>query len=287
MARSQSHKLGKFIGAFFEDLMKEPIREFADKSGLYFDTVGFRKARGGRKLTWADVYGSKHDLDFVLEKNGSEDAIGEPVAFVELAWRRYVKHSKNKAQEISGAVDPICEKYKFSKPFKGAILSGQFTKNSLDQLKKDNFHILYIPYEKLVDAFRTQGLDIDYDEDTKENDLRKKYAAVSKNENKPLLETVRKRILKTCETEIKQFISELSASYNRKIKNICILPLHGKSTEVLSADKSIDFINDYSSFSSNLPLAYVEIIVAYNEGTIIQGQFKEKEEAVEFLAKIK
>ena len=220
MATSQSHTLGEFIGAFFEDLMKNPIREFADKSGLYFDTVGYRKARGGCKLTWTDVHGSKHDLDFVLEKNGSEDAIGEPVAFIELAWRRYVRHSKNKAQEISGAVDPICEKYKFNKPFKGAILSGLFTKNSLDQLKKDNFNILYIPYEKLVDAFRTQGLDIDYDEDTKENDLRKKYAAVSKNENKPLLETVRKRILKTCETEIKQFISELSASYNRKIKNI-------------------------------------------------------------------
>lgn len=286
MATSQSHKLGEFIGAFFEDLMKSPIREFANKCGLYFDAGGSRKARGGKKLTWTDVHGSKHDLDFVLEKNGSEDSIGEPVAFIELAWRRYVKHSKNKVQEISGAVDPICEKYKFNKPFKGAILSGEFTKNSLDQLKKDGFHLLYIPYTTLVDAFKAYGLDIDFGEDTKESDLRKKYVAVSQKKSKPLLEKIRNKLLKECEAEIKRFVSELSASYNRKIKNICILPLHGKRTNVISVGKAIAFINGYSSFPSHLPLAYVEVVVTYNNGTIVQGQFKEKEEAIEFLERI-
>ncbi len=71
MAKSQSHTLGEFIGTFFEDLMKKPISEFAEKSGLYFDTIGPRKARKGKKLTWTDVHGSKHDLDFVLEKGGT------------------------------------------------------------------------------------------------------------------------------------------------------------------------------------------------------------------------
>lgn len=287
MATSQSHTLGEFIGAFFEDLMKKPIREFANKNGLYFDTVGYREARNSHKLTWTDVHGSKHDLDFVLEKNGTEKVIGEPIAFVELAWRRYTKHSKNKVQEISGAINPICEKYKFSKPFKGAILSGQFTQNSLDQLKKDDFHVLYIPFEKLVKSFKSQGLDIDFEEKTPEQELRKKYIAVSQKKNKPLLENVRKDILKTCKTEINQFISELSASYNRKIKTICILPLHGKRIEILSIDKAIDFINGYTGVSDCLPLEYIEVIVTYNNGTFIQGQFKEKEEAVEFLEKIK
>ena len=68
MANSQSHKLGEFIGAFFEDLMKKPFSDFADKNGLYFDTIGPRKARRGKKVTWTDIHGSKHDLDFVLEK---------------------------------------------------------------------------------------------------------------------------------------------------------------------------------------------------------------------------
>ena len=100
MAKSQSHTLGEFIGAFFEDLMKKPFRDFADKNGLYFDTIGPRRARKGKKVTWTDVHGSKHDLDFVIEKGGTEEHVGEPVAFIELAWRSYTKHSKNKAKKF-------------------------------------------------------------------------------------------------------------------------------------------------------------------------------------------
>ena len=287
MAISQSHILGEFIGSFFEDLMKKPVREFAQKHGLYFDTVGQRKARGGKKLTWTDVHGSKHNLDFVLEKGGTEEVIGDPVAFIELAWRRYTKHSKNKAQEIAGAVNPICEKYKLSKPFKGAILSGQFTENALNQLKNDDFHVLYIPFEKLVNAFSTFGLDIDFDEDSKEADLKKKYAAVSKRSNKALLENVREEILSSCDTEIKQFIDELEASYTRKIKSICILPLHGTRTEVVDVEKAIAFINGYTNISVNQKLEYIEVIVTYNNGSIIQCQFRTKAEAVSFLNMIK
>lgn len=287
MAKSQSHTLGEFIGAFFEDLMKKPIREFADKNNLYFDSLGPRKARGGKKVTWTDVHGSKHDLDFVIEKGGTEETIGEPIAFIELAWRRYTKHSKNKAQEISGAVNPICEKYEFNKPFKGAILSGHFTENSLNQLKSDNFHVLYIPFERLVKAFGTHGLDIDFDEDSKESAIKKKYATVAKRSNKRLLEKVREEILKSCETEINQFVSELSQSYNRKIKTISILPLHGVRTEVINVEKAIGFINDYDGIPESNHLVYIEVIVAYNNGTLIQCQFKEKEEAIEFLSKIK
>jgi hypothetical protein len=109
MATSPSHTLGEFIGSFFEDLMKKPISEFATTENLYFDSAGVRKARPGKKVTWTDVHGSRHDLDFVLEQGGTDAVIGNPVAFIELAWRRYTKHSKNKVQEIEGAVNPICE----------------------------------------------------------------------------------------------------------------------------------------------------------------------------------
>lgn len=287
MATSQSHTLGEFIGAFFEDLMKKPVREFSQKHGLYFDTIGQRKARGGKKLTWTDVHGSKHDLDFVIEKGGTEDVIGEPVAFIELAWRRYTKHSKNKAQEISGAVNPICEKYRLVKPFKGAILSGQFTENSLTQLKNDDFHVLYIPFEKLVQAFSAHDLDIDFNESSKEADLKKKFDAVSNPSNKALLERVRNEIISSCDAEIKQFINELETSYNRQIKTICILPLHGTRTEVIDVEKAIAFINGYNNIPASQQLKYIEIVVTYNNGSVIQCQFKTKAEAVEFLNKIK
>lgn len=288
MAKSPSHQLGEFIGAFFEDLMKKPIHEFADKHGLYFDTNCPRKARGNRKtLAWKDVHGNQHLLDYVLERGGTESEFGEPIAFIELAWRNYTKHSKNKAQEISGAVNPICEKYKMLKPFKGAILSGVFTDNSLNQLKSEGFHVLYIPTKKVVEAFSIHGLDIDYDEDTKDADLKRIYKTVSKKSNEPVLEKVRREILNICETEINQFVSELSQSYNRKIKTICILPLHGTRTEVIDVEKAIDFINDYENIPEESQLEYIEVIVTYNNGTRIQCQFREKVEAIDFLNKIK
>ena len=173
------------------------------------------------------------------------------------------------------------------KPFKGAILSGVFTDGSLNQLKSEGFHVLYIPSKKMVQAFSVHGLDIDYDEGTSKAELKSKYIAISKKSNKAILEKVRQEILKTCEPEIKQFVSELSASYKRKIKTICILPLHGKRTEVADVEKAIDYINGYTDIPTDHSLEYIEVIVTYNNGTIIQCQFKEKDEAVGFLERIR
>ena len=288
MAKSQSHQLGEFIGSFFEDLMKEPIREFTDNYGLYFDTNRPRKVRKNRKtLTWTDVHANKHRLDFVIEKGGTETEIGDPVAFIEIAWRNYTRHSKNKVQEISAAVNPICDKYEMIKPFKGAILSGVFTDNSISQLRSEGFHVLYIPSEKIIEAFKAHGLDIYYDDNTTEAEVSKKYTAISKKSNNAILEKVRQEILKTCKAEIGQFVGELSLFYNRKIKIISILPLHGKRTEMFDVEKAIEFINAYTDISEDQSLEYIEVVVNYNNGSIIQCQFKEKIEVVGFLKRLK
>lgn len=283
MAVSQSHTLGEFLGTFFEDLMKAPVREFSEKNGLYFDSYGLRKARKGKKVSWTDIHGSSHDLDFVIEKNGTDANMGTPIAFIELAWRRYTKHSKNKAQEIAGAVDPICERYKRIKPFKGAILSGLFTENSLSQLKNDGFHVLYIPFDKVVQAFRVHGFDVFFDEKTEESDIKRMYETVTKKSNRPLLDKVRNELLAACTDEINAFIKDLENSYNRKICSIYILPLHGVKIEVPNIEKAIRFVNDYEGLPDNCQLQYIEIIVNYNNGSVIQCQFKEKDEVVDFL----
>ena len=287
MAQSQAHKLGEFLGSFFEYLMKEPIQEFSEKYGLFFDSMGVRKTRKGKKVCWTDIHDSKHDLDFVLEKGGSQTLVGDPVAFIELAWRRYTKHSKNKVQEISGAVDPICEKYKTMTPFKGAILCGFFTENSLEQLKNDDFHVLYIPFEKFARSFKNHGLDIDFDEKTKESEFKKKFSAVSKRSNRKKLELIRADFLHNCNEEIKQFVRELDLYYNRRIKNISVLPLHGVRTEVLDIDNAIAFIKDYSALPVEQKLEYIDIVVTYINGSMIQCQFKSKEESIAFLEKIR
>lgn len=287
MAKSEAHTLGEFIGTFFEDLMKKPILEFAKRSNLYFDTYGERSARPSKKLTWEDINGSKHDLDIVLEKGGTDEVIGVPVAFIELAWRRYTKHSKNKAQEIAGAINPICEKYKCIKPFKGAILCGHFTENSLEQMKKDHFSVLYIPFDKLVTAFAKYGFDIDFNEDTKESEFKKKNAELAKRVNQPKLQHVRDEILSSCAGEINEFVQKLDFSYNCKVQTICILPLHGVRKEVNDINSAIAFIEEYVSLPEGHQLECIEITVTFNGGSDIRCRFKEKLEAIDFLNYIK
>ena len=99
------HQCGEVLEAAVEPL----LRRFAKEHNLYLDKKGPRPARSGKKVSWTDVRGNTHDLDYVLERNGSDAKIGKPVAFIETAWRRYTKHSRNKAQEIQGALMPLLE----------------------------------------------------------------------------------------------------------------------------------------------------------------------------------
>lgn len=48
---SYAHKLGEFIGKFFESTMKQPVKDIAKKYDMYFDSYGYRKARGKDKVT--------------------------------------------------------------------------------------------------------------------------------------------------------------------------------------------------------------------------------------------
>ena len=97
MAQSPAHTWGQIIGKVVELGVANLLQEVASEYGLYVDSHGPRPARAGKKVTWLDRYGNQHDLDYVLERGGSETRVGTPVGFIEVAWRRYTKHSKNKA----------------------------------------------------------------------------------------------------------------------------------------------------------------------------------------------
>jgi len=161
---SPAHKFGQLIGIFIEEAFYPKLQNFAKRKGLYLDRIGKRNARSGAKVTWKDNKGNSHDLDFVLEKDGTEEAKGNPVAFIEIAWRRYKKHSKNKAQEIQGAINPLVDTYSIYSPFKGAIISGVFTKNALEQLRTQGFSVIHFNYEQMISAFKEVNIDIYYEE---------------------------------------------------------------------------------------------------------------------------
>lgn len=65
--------------------LQPELNTFAKKHKLYLDKQGMRKARTGQKVSWTDENNNKHNLDLVLERGGTENKIGIPVAFIELS----------------------------------------------------------------------------------------------------------------------------------------------------------------------------------------------------------
>ena len=79
MAESLAHRWGQIIGDGFEMFVRKVLGEVARRHGLYLDFKRPRATRGGQgKVTWQDGYGNKHDLDYVLERGGTEEKLGLP-----------------------------------------------------------------------------------------------------------------------------------------------------------------------------------------------------------------
>ena len=284
MAESLSHKFGQIIGDILELALEPHLEKFAKKHKLYLDKKAERKGRKGKKVSWVDGNNNKHDLDFVLERGGTHQVVGVPVAFIESAWRRYTRHSRNKAQEIQSAILPLAGKYQSSSPFMGVVLAGVFTSGALNQLESNGFTVLYFPYETVVKAFKKFEINASYDEQTAEADFRKKIASWIKLQNK---ESVAKELVKLNKKEVNKFLETLTHSVSRFIERIILLPLHGKETETNSITEAINFVEEYSESQSKLPLSKYEVIIRYNTGDKIEASFKDKKNCIKFLESYK
>jgi hypothetical protein len=282
MAESNSHKFGQIIGNALETAVEPMLRGIADKHNLYLDRKGERLARKSKKVTWVDVYENAHDLDYVFEREGSQTHVGAPLAFIEIAWRRYTKHSRNKAQEIQGAIRPLVSTYWKEAPFAGAILAGDFTGGALTQLTSLNFKVLHFPYETMLTAFSRVGIDARFNENTEEEEFARKVLAWENLSESQRLE-VAQALLEINEQEVNKFKALLEQAIMRRIETIHILPLHGAQSAYTSIAEAIEFIENYNEASISNPIRKYEILIRYNNGDRIEAQFIEKEQAVEFL----
>lgn len=245
VATSPAHKFGQIIGEVLEKSIEPGLRLLADKHGLFLDVKGKRPAREGRKkITWLDLYGNTHDLDFVLEKNGTPECNGTPVAFVETAWRRYTKHSRNKAQEIQGAIVPLSLTHQSHAPFIGVVLAGEYTEGSLIQLRSLNFHVLHISYRSVLEAFRSVGIDANFGEDTPDDEVRMKveaWEALSRTEQMKMIGF----LSKSNRDKISKFDKALERAITRQVERVAILPLHGRTCECATIAQAINFVENY------------------------------------------
>ncbi len=282
MAISPAHKFGQIVGGMLEEAINPFLESFSREHGLYLDRKGRRPARSGTKVRWTDVYGNRHDLDFVLERGGSPDHIGTPVAFIETAWRRYTKHSRNKAQEIQGAIQPLAATYKNAAPFIGVILAGVFTEGAIKQLQSLGFAVLYFPYETIVKAFGRVGISAKFDEVTPDAESARRvraWRALSAGKRR----SVAVALVKLNDGRIQSFLDALRKSATRQIEQIYVLPLHGASARIATIEEAIQYVERYDEGRPENRLVRYEVRIVYSNGDRIEGQFKDKESAIAFL----
>ena len=284
MAHSPSHRFGQIIGDLLEEIMTPQFQLFCDQRGLYLDKKGTRgEARNGKKVSWVDKYGNQHDLDFVIEKGGSINVRGRPLAFIEAAWRRYTKHARNKAQEIQGALLPIAEKYDWDKPFLGVILAGVFTHGALTQMRTSGFEVALFPYESIVAAFAAMGIDARFDEKTPDavfqNTIQQIDALTSQCRTRFKL-----HLIESNQALLDQFFVKLQTVLDRQIAQVVLIPLHGRQSEFETVADAITFVTHYREDTLiNSTFRKYEIMVRYTNNDKIDASFQDKERAIAFL----
>lgn len=285
MATSPTHRFGQIIGDLLELATVEKVRPVAQKHGMYLDYIHPRPARGGRrKIHVEDALGNHHDLDLVVEENGSEQELGKPRAFIEVAWRRYTKHSKNKAQEISSAVLACAKRFADDAPFTGTVLAGEFTQNSLDQLASQGFVVVHFPLDAIVDAFSVAGIDAYWEEDTPDALVEEqvaKYDALPPER----IDAIKKRLFEIEKDDFDTFVHVLDQSLERKVEVVKVASLWGVSHAFATVADARDYIGHVDEHGApEAGFMRFEVEVVYTNGSKTSMTFASKYEALQKLA---
>jgi len=291
MAESLAHRWGQIVGDAFETFVRRILADVAQQHGLYLDFKRPRAARGGQSnVTWQDGYGNRHGLDYVLERGGTDEAPGVPAAFVESAWRRYTKHSKNKAQEIEAAVMPVALAFSRHLPFLGAVLAGEFTRNALHQLESKGFAVLHIPYGSILAAFGELGIDASSEDGvggTTEAQFRRKIAKWESLSQPRAVERLHAGIHTLHKREIAEFKQRLEAAITRRVMSVRLAVFRGRSVECSDVESAIAYLVEEERScrlrEDGEQREAFEVQVRFNTGAKIEATFPKRAEAIAFL----
>lgn len=284
MAEAPGHLLGQIIGNVVEEAIRPRLKSLADEHDLYLDAIGPRPGvRDGRKVTWTDAQGNRHDLDFVLERGGSARVQGAPAAFVESAWRRYTKHSKAKAQEISGALDPLLLTHATVKPVGSAVVAGEWSRPALEQLRSNGYLVLHVGFETVRSVFAGHNIDIaGQGERTPDSYWQRQCDTFHELERKAdLAQDLRDKIA----PQLTVFIADLEEKVVRKIRQVRLLPLYGRSENCGSIAEALEVLSSMTSSDSHdcLPFIRFEVHVVYDNGDSVRADFGSSLDAAKFL----
>lgn len=168
LTSSSGHKLGQLVGDWFEEYVALDLLEhIALELDLYLDHRFKKRTCRNEKILWVDNENNKVDYDFVLELYGTDEKYGIPVAFFETFWRRGARHSKDKARDDSGKLLPMRSTYPTVRIL-GILSAGDFTKPAQELVKSRSIDLFYIPKEAICQAWRSHNIEIDYPDNTSE-----------------------------------------------------------------------------------------------------------------------
>jgi len=284
---SPGHKLGQIVGVLLEQLLGDPLRQFATQSRLYCDSKGSRpRVRPGRKVTWTDSRGNPHDLDYVLERGGSVELRGDLVAFIESAWRRYTKHSRNKAGELEGALLPLRDSYTTVR-FLGVILAGEWSEGGLQQLRSAGIEVLHAPFQTIVTAFQVHGFRIDYPESATTAE-KATLNGILERLSKGQLGIVAATMWRAIEQDYRRFEKKMADAIMAIPFRVRVIALYGDEVEYQTVAEAIrELENPTAARELNLAFARgYEVFIDYATGASVTGRFQTKPELVQFLRRV-
>ncbi|MEA9998803.1 hypothetical protein QN367_06810 [Cryobacterium sp. RTS3] len=286
MAESPSHALGQIAGYTMEQAFFDMLLPVANEFSLYVDRQGPRLARGvRRKVSWVDDHQNKHDLDFVLERGGTAQHVGAPAAFIESAWRRYTKHSVNKAGEITNALVPLRRTYRYERPFLGALVAGEWTRVGILNMESQGISVLHLPVATLADAFAVEGVDLNFDEHTLATYMSEQVARwneIGPEGHKNVIVALRKEAAE----QFVGFIDRMREHLSRKVQSVSILPLHGLARLAVSVSEALAMLSAMATVAPSqeaLELVRIEIQVRYSNTDKIDASFRSLSEAILWL----
>jgi len=265
---SSGHKLGQLIGDWYEEYFVLPLLQRVGSSLNLFVDSRFveRRIRDG-KVLWDDLDGNSVDYDYVLELGGSEKELGIPVAFIECFWRRGARHSKDKARDDSGKLMPMRETYPTAR-FLGIVSAGDFTKPARELVRSREIDLFYVPKEKIVTAFNSCGLRMDYPdklpEDEKADIVERFDAEFSANKKKAVQQTLMNLV---GQATIESYVDRVRATLSALPQEIRFILRHDSMPIAFqSVTAATDFLKS-PDFKMTSPIESYLYQVTYSDGS--------------------
>ena len=142
-----------------------------------------------------------------------------------------------------------------------------------------------VPYETIIEAFASEGVDVSTGEDTSEDELQRKVDAfdrLTQNQRERIAEEIRKLHA----DQFIPFFRTLRLCLNRLVEQIFVLTLSGTSHEFDFVEDAVRFISEYDQSEPVSDFLRYELNVRYSNGDEIRATYRERERAIEFLQSI-